>query len=353
MSTNPSQQPATASALPNSAHVDAATGLMDLVSAQLPLVGGLRAIAGDTSSNRLSNTLNHLADRLARGEQIEAALPQLSHRLPATLESVVRACARSERSTLLLIEYLHYRGRLEQLRQQARVASIYPACVLATLAVTLGTLVVLLGEPLVGVMQDFAMDVPVSTQMFSSLSQHSKSIALVAALLLVTLLLVWRFVLPAVVRARVTKELPLFGPFWRSLGVAQWCKLMALELDTAATVPSALRSVADALDDRDLAVASTKAATIVETGTSLGEATARQRAFPPSLPPMLRWAEQHQQLAPTLHSLAELFETRSRWRARLIELALPALVFLLVVWSCVFVLTTILTPLVTMINWLA
>lgn len=330
--------------------------LLGLLQAKLPLARGLRAIAAETRSRRLARGLVSMASQLERGQSLETALERLNGALPAPLASLIDVGARDGTPGSVLLQHLDYRQRLDRLVHEARLVSLYPLCIIVTLIVVCVLFVLLVGEATGEFLEDFQIDygmpVPTASQLLASMSRHGASLLIGTSITAATAAALWRLSLPRAVRHRTLKLVPLFGPLWRFIELAQWSKLLALLLDASVQLPRALRTSAEALSDADLQAAARHAAEAIEQGDDLGAAVARSHSFPPSVGPILAWAGEARQLPETLHAAAELFEARARRQIWLLEVVLPAVAFLMVIWCVAFIVAATLAPMVSLIRML-
>lgn len=333
----------------------AAVGLQvaDLKVSGLPLASGLRAIAADAPTRRLSRALNRLAIRLEQGSSLEGALAEANGSLPPAIKSILANDARGARGGLVLIDYLTYRERLNRLGRMAGIAAIYPALIVIGVLATTAFLITFVGASIAELATGFDIELPLYSRVFVALGKQMPLLATTLIGLLALTAVAYRFGLSVVERARMRKRVPLFGPLWRYLSVAQWCKLMALEIGAGVTLPETLRDAGQGIDDPDLGQASANLASAVELGIPFSDAAAAEPAFPESVPPMLAWAEEAGQLPETLQAMADLFEARARRQAGLVEVVLPSIAFLVVGWGIATLASALLSPLTMLIGMLS
>ncbi len=75
--------------------------------------------------------------------------------------------------------------------------------------------------------------------------------------------------------------------------------------------------------------------------------------LPASLVPILEWGEKSGQLAEALRTAAEMFEGRVRLRATLVKQVAPPVMFVVVAGMALLVVAAVVTPLVSLIQYLA
>jgi type II secretory pathway component PulF len=325
--------------------------LTALAGGALPLVGALRALAEESARPRLAGALTRVADRVQRGAALDDALAA-ERGVPRPLRAALVETARRGDAQAWL-GYLDYERRLDQLGREARLAMFYPACVLTLLTIVLFLFLSVFAQPNDAFFEDFDVEVPLATQLFVLAGRHVWQIAVAALVSAVAGAAIWRWILPDETKHRLYKQTPLLGGLWRFRTLAGWSRLMSVLIDARTRLDEALRFAGQSALDVELGAASLRAADVVETGQSLSAALATEPAFPPSLAPMVGWGESERQLSESLRAAADLFEARARRQVSLVEVVLPAIAFLMVVWCVVVIVTATVMPLYWLIEALS
>lgn len=322
----------------------------ELTQAGLPLPAGLYAMASEVGSGRLARALRTIARRMERGESLDAVLLAEGERMPADLRGLLVAAVRSGQVSESLQELLLLRDRQSEITRRVWLASSYP---LLLVVLTLGLcafFMLLIVPEMRSLYTGFEMQLPETTHLVLFLGGPGmKILGAAAALVLAVGVLVWLLRgRPFVWRTLVC--IPVYGPLWRFCALSVCCRLLALFVRARLPLPEALQWVSAALRDRDLAEGCRAAAQRVEAGRTVTHAFCSQRQFPPGLTPMVDWGDRESTLADAFTASAEVYEGRALVQARLLEAALPPLVFLFVVVFVVFILGALFMPLIGLIQ---
>jgi len=324
--------------------------LARLAEAGLPLAPGLRAMAEEMPRRRVARALGRLADQLDAGMSLEAALEAQGKRFPAHVRGLILAGVETGRLPQALEEYVSVEtGRIE-LRRHVWLAVAYPCVLFALMIVLLVGICVFVAPQFGRIFAEFDAEVPVATQVLLWMAGPGLSAVIGLPLLLVAAFVVFGLARGAVWSRRVLYAVPLVGPMWRWAGLVNLSRLMALLLDHRVPLPRALRLTAAGLREADLSTACRGAAGRVEGGRSLSECLAEFWQFPPSLRPLVHWAEQTSNPAAAFRAGADLFSGRVQVCATLLQVVLPPIVFVLVIAGVLFFVWAMFAPLVSLIQ---
>ena len=102
--------------------------IISLSRVELPLDPHLGRMSRSLSG-RLRQLTDNLAQRLAAGQPLDAAIAELGHGFPPMYQAVVTAGLRSGRLTAALEDIAATARRVQQLRIAYLTASVYPAII--------------------------------------------------------------------------------------------------------------------------------------------------------------------------------------------------------------------------------
>jgi type II secretory pathway component PulF len=332
---------------------DLAARVAELSKAGLPLGEGLRGLAAESSSRRLSRVLGSMADDLDAGADLATAIDSQGRRLPPHLRGLILAGLRTGHLAEALEEYVDLQRSHPELGRRLTVALAYPLVLLAVL-----TLLAVLGnwwivKSFAAMYKDFNVDLPYLTAfvLFSVGPVTWTLIILMGVLLTATVLLAWGahggWLRP------VAYRVPMIGPILQYSDVSQFARLMGLLLGQEVPLPDALRLSADGLRDPGLARGCREMADEVERGRALDESMAARPRFPASMIPLVQWGQRTPAMAEAFRSAAEMFEGRVRVDDSLIEAVLPPIILMLVTIVVGFCTTGLFLPLIKLIESLS
>ena len=349
---------------------DLGGAISSLVAAGLPIEQGLRAAACELPHGRTSKALAAIADRLERGEKLEAILTAEEPTLPEHLRALVVAGLRSASLGQVLEEFVSAERHAADVHRKILVTVSYPALLLVLISSVFALFSFCVLPGLMEVLEDFDVDLPAQTRALNELTRSGYWMLVGNVLLLVGgWIFLWVALRVAELRTLLVAA-PLLGPVLRWAGLARFSRLLALMIDNRLPLPEALALAGRGCQDVSLDYASRKAADDMRRGTRLSQALLARRQFPRSLGPMVRWGEQAGEIAPgenlagqnpagrapsgaladALRIAAEMFEMRLEIQLGLLRAVVPPLSFLFVVWGALFLVAAVSLPLATLLE---
>lgn len=325
-----------------------------LVKAGLPLAAGLRAMADEMPQRRVARALRRLASQLDAGTPLDAALEVQRKSFPAHLRGLIRAGVESGRLAEALEEFVDVeKGRIE-LRRRVWLALAYPVLLLFILYLLLAGLFTFVVPQFATIYEEFGMMLPPLTITVVWLSRSGIGLVVVLPALVAAAFIFLGSMRRVSWVQRTLYWVPVLGPMWRWVGLSNFCRMMALLTGQQLPLPRALRLTAAGLRETDLAAACREAADEIEGGRSLSECLADFWQFPPSLRPLVEWAERTSNPVAAFQAGTEMFEGRVRVFVPLLQTILPPVVFLLV-FATVFLLVIVglFMPLIDLISCLS
>jgi type II secretory pathway component PulF len=321
-----------------------------MAKAGLPLPAALEAVAGDVTLRRLGRVLRHLAQRLAAGAPLEQALAAEGSRLPAHFRGLLLAAVRSGRLAPMLDEFVDVTYRGQDLRRRVALSLIYPAALVALLALVLAAVFTVIVPQFSGLFRDFGMSLPGMTLLVISVPPLAAWIVAGVTAFLLVLLAATCAAPPGARWSRIASLVPLVGPLVRSNALARFCQLMAMLLDAGVPAAEALRLTAAGVPHAGLSAATRRAALAVEAGRPLDQALAAEPWFPPSMSGLVQWGRQTAGLGEALRSAGEMFEGRARDQGVLLQAVAPPLALLAFLALVGLIITALLLPLLALMT---
>ncbi|MEW4569893.1 type II secretion system F family protein [Tautonia sp. JC769] len=318
-----------------------------LIGAGVTLPEGLRALAGESESARVSHSLNRLADRIEGGASLGEAVAAERDRMPDHLPGLVLAAERSGRPHELLLEAVRFERADRELFRHLLIRLAYPTMLLCAFALVFQVIARFVALDLVSVYEDFGVQLPRLTLVLVSLSRWTDATgwAIPVGSLLVVLL-AWRFARGATLRGgrRMANGIPGFGRIWRNAAMAEFTALLAMLIDARLTIPEALVLAGRGVRDPDLMSACVGASHEVEKGRSLLDAARQYRLFPSGFDRLLGWAETHRVLPDALRLASEISLARARSQATLLGVFLSAMAVAAVLCGVVLIVLGLYMP---------
>jgi type II secretory pathway component PulF len=152
---------------------------------------------------------------------------------------------------------------------------------------------------------------------------------------------------------RVLTMMPILGPLWVWSGASSFTRLLATLLEHDIPLPEALLLTGDGMDNAELRRAGTWLSQQVQSGQTLSQLVESSGCLPASAVPVLRWGEQS---GVSRRGRTDPFRNVCRPRLSAdcrLRSALPPVIYLFVVLSIGFAITSLFMPLVTLIQGLS
>ncbi len=329
-----------------------------LIAAGLPLSSGLRATAAEMprSQARFRSAMNAVADSIDGGATVDDALKIAGSPLPEHLRGIVGISARNGRTSQALGKFVSFSTLGADLRWRLWASLAYPVL---SMAIATG-LFVFVCVALVGnfevIYKDFGVPLPKLTMVLLVVARPfytSWNVFLegIAGLLIFGLLFLL-FVDPSTRRGLIG-SLPLVGPIFRNISLAEFCHLLALLVESEIPLPEAIRLSGGGVKDSAIGRAATAISQDVGAGMSLSAAVAHRSVFPSGLSRVLKWAEGTRSLPESLRMIGEMFGSRANAQAEFAGTFLSVLAVLSILFGAGIFAVGLLLPMITLISKLS
>ena len=332
-----------------------ATHLTALTQAQIPLEGGLRALAEELPDGRVRRAVQRLATELDAGRDLESALQGSG--LPESFRVVVRGGLQRGDLGSTLARHAAVSQTLSQSRMLIWSALAGPlvggVLCLALLCLLLGWLVPRFAE----LYRGFGLQLPWLTRAILALGEWFNACG--PALLLgglAALVGVWLFSRLAGGRESLARWLgwvPLVGPLLRALGLVRLCDMLSLLVESRVPLPEALRLAGEASGDVTLKQESQRLAGELAAGGPVTDKPPAWRKLPAGLVELISNAGSQEILVALLQAQASLQVQRARGITQLIVLLIPWLLLPALGLVLALVLVALVQPLVQLLRMLA
>ena len=221
--------------------------LIGLLEAGLTLGEGLETLAEKESSPDVRRILDRLLEALRQGKPLSVAVEAQGETFPALYAATLRSAESTGDLVPALTRYLAYHTRIDALRKQVVMASLYPLLLLGVGALVILILVTYVVPRFATVYSEAGRAPPWTTQVliqFGSALTHHGGIAL-GALLALAVLIAWGFRLSSVraMLGRFLWRLPKVGELLRMFQLARFYRSMGMLLSGGIPVVQSLDRV--------------------------------------------------------------------------------------------------------------
>ena len=308
--------------------IEVQSQVRELIETGLPLTEGLRAAAEEFAEPgivgwflatfskrggaRVRRALLLIADAVERGQTIETVMQ--SRHARNEVGAIMQSGISSEATAMAVGEYSAYARTAIRLRGQVMFLFAYPVVVSTLAYVLLGAFLCFVVPDMKSVFEDFGMELPSLT--LAVISMSDRFVELGPGLVLTTPILVAASCVGGVLNARWARRLlgrvPLLGSGFRNVDLSRLAHVLAITLRHQAPVPNALRAGEFAVEDRRIGEALVSVAEHIESGGSMPRAQAGLGGFPLAFVQAAHQTDDRNTVADALHSIADMFENRTR-----------------------------------------
>ena len=351
---------------------EVASQISDLVASGLPIGEGLRAAAeelGPESWNpfkillslvtgrnerRIRTSLLRIARLIETGEPIDRVVE--TKRLPSELKALLQARIPSQRQAMAIGEYTVYSTTTSRLRGHVLFLFAYPLFALAAATSLVGVFFCFLVPQIKKVFLDFDTELPALTEIvfaFSDMAVRTGWVVVVLGPFLLALALSVFLASGSTLCRDLRRWIPLLGSSFRSLELAKTTHMLAVALRHQAPIPSALRAAGTGAESRNVATAFMELATTVEAGNEMPKSLPALRGLPLSFVKVAQDGSDRDTAADALHTLASIFERRSRVVMSLLAAIIQPIVIIGICGMIGLCFLSMFMPLIKLLNDLA
>jgi type II secretory pathway component PulF len=331
--------------------------LAHLTKAGLPLEQGLRLIAQDMRSGRLSATVNAIASELEQGRPIGEAFAAHQSRFPSLYGELLEAGVRTNNLPGMLLNLARHMELVGRLRQMVWKAVAYPLSVLAGLLLVLAFLGIVVLPQFEAMFSAFKVPLPDITRMLLMLGRTTPYWLAAVLVLVVATPVAWAILrargMDRVAHDRLLLPLPLIGPVLKRNLIAAWCNALRMGVEAGLDLPRAIRLAGDATGSPVLKEDGQFLSEWLERGEDPRGATGG-RLLPPTVAAAIALGIEQHELPATLGSLSEMYQEQAETRLALLPGVLSPLLLLLVAGTIGFVVVgAVLMPAVRLIVYVS
>lgn len=322
----------------------------DLVTAQVPLSIGLRALSEEVPTARLRQVLMGMSDDLEAGVSIEQVFERWSASLPTFLTGMIRASSRAGALGAGLNQFAVFTKHRAQARRNLLVALLYP--------VVLGLVSALLAVLLLGyivpkfksIFEGFGMELPGVTAVLLGMSDLVVRGWFVLLLIPVLMFLGLRALMQNAGVMQILYYVPFYGPMLRYRGLSEFALLLEMMIRNGVRLPEALQLAGDGVCDANIAEGAFRLVPLVKQGLSLADAVSSLPNFNREFVYVVSVGRGESEMCESLRMSSERFNALSSLRLRFFGLAMEPLMVTGLGCAVGFVVIALFMPLVKLLN---
>ncbi len=328
--------------------------LAQLMTNGVPLLKSLSILRTQSSSVALQNALDDVVSRVEDGEALGDAFARHPKIFSEMAVNMSRAGAEGGFLEDALERVAQFTEHQDELKSKTIGALIYPA-VLAVIGTLVVSVLLVFFVPKFGIMFDTMREkgeLPAITDWLLGFSHGLRRYGLfILAGLAATYFFIrvqMRSEQGRLFADRAKLKAPLFGPIFKSLAVARFCRVLGTLLKNGVPILRALDISSDAAGNRVLSSAISDATENITSGQSLSKPLGESGHFPSSVTEMISVAEESNSLDTVLVNIADGLEKQTTRRLDLMVKLLEPLMLLVMAGIILVVVIALLLPVMKM-----
>lgn len=331
--------------------------LASLTQAGIPLERGLRELAADAGSPRMTRLIHEITDELEKGVPLDEAVEKRSKDFPALYSQVLKAGLQTGRLSEMLTSLNRHLEIEQQTRRIVIEAVCYPAMVLTLMAMIVTFLLVVVVPGFAEVLSDMSggkARLPGLTRWVLALSGHVQEFWIGVGIVVLAAVIGWHLFSATAggrrLRERLLLKMPLIGSVFENGLLARLAEAMAVLTAAGCTLPLTVRLAGQSSRSELMKNDSELLAGQLEQGQGIFEAGMGCRLIPRLFLYAMQLAAQRNELHDSLTTLGQMYAQKTvAYQGRTRALLMPLLI--VVVGGLVgLVVTAMFLPMVTMIQ---
>ncbi len=288
--------------------------IADLLRAGVPLLRALRLIGGRKSQPRLATVYRGLADAVAEGEDLAAAMGKRPDVFPRVHVAMVRAGERGGFLETVLARLGQFVMSQAELRGKIIGNMVYPGMLVLFGSVVLGVVFGVFVPMFKSMLVKSGQEPPLVTRVVFAMADAVGKYGPVTFVVVVALVAAgyWLTRRPDVRRtlAKWRTQLPVLGPLVRAVATTRFCRMLGTMMGNGIPMLAAMQIARDAAGNLLMEEAIDRATEAVRAGQPLAPPLAESGLFSDDVVEMISVAESANNLDSVLLNIADTIDSR-------------------------------------------
>jgi general secretion pathway protein F len=326
-----------------------------LLKAGIPLAESLGSLSEQSDNKKFEAVLSEIRQKVNEGGALADAMAVHGEIFPDLYTNMVRSGEAAGNLDSVLGRLAEFMDAQQALRAKVSGAMTYPIIMMVLGSIVMGVLMVVVVPKITSVFEDMGRTLPWNTQLLIFMAGFAGSywwvlIAFIAASY-------WgfhRWVRTKKGRAtmdRVKLRIWLIGPLVRYIGVARFARTLSTMLAAGVPVLTALEIVKKVLNNDVLEKVVEEARDAIREGESIAAPLKRSGQFPSMMVHMVAVGERSGQLEAMLENVAVAYERDVDGKVARLTTILSPLIIVIMAVAVVFIVFSILQPILDMQNF--
>lgn len=286
--------------------------LATLFAAGIPLVRGLRGLAGDTRNKSLRTICYQLAERIDGGEQLSVAMAEHPRAFSKLIVSMVRAGEAAGTLDAVLDQVAVYLEKVDAIRTKVKSAMAYPSFVVIFATAAFLFMLIKIVPTFREIYANFKAELPKPTLMVLAVSDWLKAnLPFAAGIFLLIALVLYFWAKTPGGRFQVDRflvRMPIFGPIIRNAVVSRFARTFGVLIDSGLPVLQAIDHSKDAAANTYVAARIVKARKDISEGREITASFRQHKAVPETVLQLMGTGEETGQLSTMLIKSADFYD---------------------------------------------
>lgn len=325
-----------------------------LTVAGLPVEQGLRLMAEDVGSGRLSQTIRAVANEMAQGASLAEAFGRHERQFPPLYGRLIAAGVQTNNLPGMLLNLGRHLELVAQMRDAIWRAVSYPLVLFVGLAGVLTLVSVWILPQFKVIFEDFRQELPSLTKLLMTVGPYVPWVA--GTLVCLLFLLPFSFQILRWLGLRATANdillpVPVLGAVLRRNILARWCDALKLAVEAGLGLPEGLLLAGDTVGSGAAQRDSKKLAEQISAGHSPAQmATQTLAILPPTVLVALQFGSEQNDLPVVLANLSEMYQQQARLRMSTVPAILTVIMLVFIAGSMMVTIAALFMPLVALIE---
>jgi general secretion pathway protein F len=320
-----------------------------LLSAGIPLMGALTALAEQSEDARMKAALLGVRERVARGSTFSDALAAHGHIFTDLYVNMVRAGEAAGTLDTVLFRLADYLAQQNRLQSKIVAALTYPSIVLTMGVGVVFVLMAYVVPKIVLVFKESRKVLPLPTRVLIEASAFFKTWWPLLLAMLAAAIVLQRMI----VRTDAGRlwwdtwmlRVPILGPFFRKAAVSRFAVTLATLLESGLPVLEALLVVRQVVHNRRVAVTLDEVRRRIAEGADIATPLKQGGIFPPVVTYMVAVGEESGRLEELLRRIAVAYDEEIEVAAQKLTAALEPVLIVAMATFVGYIVVSILMPL--------
>jgi general secretion pathway protein F len=326
-----------------------------LLKAGIPLAEGLGALAEQQDNKKMERVLAEVRQKVNEGTALADALAPHPTLFPDLYVNMVRSGEAAGNLDSVLFRLADFMDSQQALRAKVTGALTYPLIMTVLGGLVMSVLLIVVVPQITSVFADMGKTLPWNTQLLILVSGIAGNYWwIVLPLLVLGVFLFRRWAATPKGRDRMDRiriKTPLIGPLIRYVGVARFARTLATMLSAGVPLLTALEITKKVINNVVLEKVIEEARDAIREGEPIAAPLKRSGQFPPMMVHMVSVGERSGQLETMLDNVAGAYERDVDEKVSRLTTVLSPLIIVVMALGVVFIVFSILGPILEMQNF--